>query len=310
MAHGHSHDHHGHSHGHRGHVHTAAHHSKRALLLVCGITTFFLVVEIIGALLTNSLALLADAGHMFADASGLVLALLSIKLAERAATPERTYGYYRAEILAALVNSVLLIGVSFYLFYEAYQRFNEPVEVNSPMMFAVAVIGLAVNVTGLFILKNASKESLSLRGAYLELFADALASVGVIGAAIIIWATGWLYADPIVSVAIGLFILPRTWSLLQEAVGVLLEGTPSDINIASLREAISGVEGVAGAHDLHVWTLSSGVNAMSVHVVLKDNSHYDEVRMAVQTRVTSDFKIAHLTIQVEGKGCAESETHL
>lgn len=303
---------HGHSHGHdhRGHVHTAAFHSKQKLLLVCGLTTFFLVIEIVGGWLTKSLALLADAGHMFADVSGLALALLSIKLAERAATPERTYGYYRAEILTALLNSVFLICVSFYLFYEAYQRFYEPVQVNSQVMLGVAIAGLAINVLGLFILSGASKESLSLRGVYLELFADALASVGVIVAALVIWTTGWLYADPIVSVAIGLFILPRTWGLLQEAVGVLLEGTPSDINISSLREAITLVEGVAAAHDLHVWTLSSGVNAMSVHVVLNDGFHYDEVRVEVQKKVTSGFKIAHLTIQVEAIGCAESETHL
>lgn len=300
---------HAHHHHHRGHVHTSAHQNKRRLLLVLGLTSTFLIVEVIGGLLTNSLALLADATHMFTDASGLALALLGIKLAERPATPERTYGYYRAEILAALLNSAVLIGVAFYLFFEAYERFRNPVPVNSQAVLLVATIGLAINVIGLLLLRSASQESLNLRGAYLELFADALASTGVILAAVIIWITGWVYIDPIVSVAIGLFILPRTWRLLQEAVGVLLEGTPSDINIAKLREAISRVNGVVGVHDLHVWTLSSGVNAMSVHVVIQDQWHYDDVRMAVQREITSNFKIAHVTIQVEGIGCAELETH-
>ncbi|HYJ89363.1 MAG TPA: cation diffusion facilitator family transporter [Pyrinomonadaceae bacterium] len=293
-----------------GHSHTPAGRNKKRLAIVLALTATYLVAEVVGGLLTGSLALLADAGHMLADVAGLALALLAIRFAERPATPERTYGFYRVEILAALTNGVVLTGISLYILYEAYERFRNPPEVQSKAMLAVASVGLVINLVGVYLLRAASKESLNMKGAYYEVFSDLLTSFGVIAAALIMLTTGWYYADPLISAGIGLFILPRTWMLLRDAVGVLLEGTPSDVNLAALREAIGNVAGVASVHDLHVWSLTSGVNAMSVHAVLADHALHDEVLAAVQKRVTHDFKIAHATVQVECKGCAAYETHL
>ena len=293
-----------------GHSHSPASTNKRSLALVFGLTLLYLIAEVVGGILTHSLALLADAGHMLTDVAGLGLALFAIRFAERPATPERTYGFYRVEILAALTNAVVLIGISLYILYEAWQRFKHPPEVESKGMLLVAVIGLVVNIIGIFILRKGSKESLNMKGAYFEVLSDMLTSVGVIIAGVIMLATGWYYADPLISAGIGLFILPRTWALLKEAVGVLLEGTPTDVNVTALREAIGNVEGVAGVHDLHVWTLTSGVNAMSVHTVLADGATHDAVLAGVRECVTHDFKISHATVQVERQGCAEDETHL
>lgn len=293
-----------------GHSHTAAGKNKNRLAIVLGLTTAYLVAEFIAGLLTNSLALLADAGHMLADAGGLALALLAIKFAERPATPERTYGFYRIEILAALTNAVVLIGISLYILYEAYQRFRNPPAVHTRAMLAVASVGLLINLVGIRLLHAASKESLNMKGAYYEVLSDLLTSVGVIIAAIIMLTTGWYYADPLISAGIGLFILPRTWMLLRDAVGVLLEGTPNDVNLTALREAIGNVNGVASVHDLHVWSLTSGVNAMSVHTVLADHALHDEVLASVQRKVAAEFKISHATVQVECKGCGAFETHL
>ena len=290
--------------------HTPAGKNKRRLAIVLALTTSYLVAEVVGGLLTRSLALLADAGHMLTDVAGLGLALMAIKFAERPATLERTYGFYRVEILAALTNAVVLIGISFYILYEAYQRFRNPPEVQSGAMLAVAAVGLVVNIVGIYLLRSASKESLNMKGAYFEVMSDMLTSIGVIVAALIMLTTGWYYADPLISAGIGLFILPRTWLLLRDAVGVLLEGTPKEINLASLREAIGNVSGVEDVHDLHVWSLTSGVNAMSAHAVISHHRLHDEVLEAIQKKVTSEFKIAHATVQVECQGYAAKETHL
>ena len=284
--------------------------NKRQLTLVFGCTTVYLVIEVIGGLMTGSLALLADAGHMLTDVGGLGLALFAIRFAERPATPARTYGYYRVEILAAVVNAVVLIGISVYILYEAYQRFRNPPAIQSLGMVGVAAVGLVVNIAGMLILRRGSTESLNLKGAYFEVLSDMLSSVGAIAAGLIMWTTEWYYADPLFSAGIGLFILPRTWTLLREAVGVLLEGTPSDVNVASLRAAIAEVPGVTAVHDLHVWSLTSGLNAMSSHAVLAPGAAYDDVLRAVQARVTAQFPISHATIQVEPAGHEEREAHL
>jgi cobalt-zinc-cadmium efflux system protein len=284
---------------------TAAGRKKGRLAVVLGLTTVYLVAEVVGGLLTGSLALLADAGHMLTDVGGLALALLAIWLAERPATPERTYGYYRAEILAALANAVVLFAVSFYILYEAYRRFLDPPEVASGWMLVVAAIGLAVNLAGMALLRSAAGESLNMKGAYFEVLSDMLTSIGVIAAGLIMWTTGWYYADPLFSAGIGLFILPRTWKLLMDAVHVLLEGTPSDVNLAAVREAIAGTAGVAGVHDLHAWSLTSGSNALSVHVVLGDGADPGSVLADVRRRIVEGFPIAHTTIQVEPAGSRE-----
>lgn len=289
---------------------SASSRNKKSLAIVFGLTSFYLIVEVIGGLWTGSLALLADAGHMLTDVAGVGLALLAIRFAERPASPERTYGYYRVEILAALTNAVVLILISLYILYEAYQRFKNPPEVQSAGMLGVASIGLIVNIVGMYILRSGSQESLNMKGAYFEVLSDMLTSIGVIFAGVIMLTTGWYYADPIISAGIGLFILPRTWALLKDAVGVLIEGTPADVNIALLRESLMEIEGVADIHDLHVWSLTSGVNAMSVHAVITGDDQHDVVLTRVHEHCTEQFKISHVTVQTECRGFAEHETHL
>ena len=293
---------------------TAAGRNKRRLVVVLALTSTYLIAEVVGGVLTRSLALLADAGHMLTDVGGLAFALVAIRVAERPATERRTYGFYRAEILAALANAVVLIFISLYILYEAYRRFRDPPEVASGAMLIVAGIGLVVNVAGVMIVRAGSSESLNMKGAYFEVLSDLLTSVGVMIAGVIMLTTGWYYADPLISAGIGLFILPRTWRLLREAVGVLLEGTPADVDIAALRLAIAGIPGVAGVHDLHVWSLTSGTNALSAHVVVSDAAGaplYSEVMRAVHERVVGDYyKIAHATVQVEPAGWERAETHL
>ncbi len=289
---------------------SAASANKRNLTIVFGLTATYLVAEVVGGLLTGSLALLADAGHMFTDVAGLGLALMAIKFAERPATPARTYGYYRVEILAAFINAVVLIGISIYILFEAYERFQNPPEVESKTMLAVAALGLLVNIAGMVILRKGSQESLNMKGAYFEVLSDMLTSVGVIIAGVIMLTTGWYYADPLISAGIGLFILPRTWVLLREAVGILLEGTPSDVNLPAVREAVARLPGVCEMHDLHVWTLTSGVNAMSAHVVIIDDSLHDILLSAVHDTITSNFRITHVTVQLEREGWKDCEAHL
>jgi len=293
-----------------GHSHTAAGANKRRLAIVFALTTAYLIAEVIGGLMTHSLALLADAGHMLTDVAGLGLALLAIRFAERPATPERTYGYYRVEILAALTNAVVLIGISIYILYEAYERFRKPPQIESGTMLFVAAIGLVINIAGMLILRKGSQQSLNMKGAYFEVLSDMLTSVGVIVAAVIMLTTGWYYADPLISAGIGLFILPRTWMLLREAVGILPEGTPSGVNLAAIREVVGRLPGVKEMHDLHVWTLTSGMHAMSAHVVVVDTTVHDAVLTAVHDTITSNFDIAHVTVQIENSGWRECETHL
>lgn len=283
--------------------------NKRRLAVVLGLSASYMSLELAAGVTTGSLALIADAGHMLTDVGGLALALLGIWFAERPATPARTYGYYRAEILAALANAVLLVGISAGILFEAWKRLSDPPEVASGPMLAVALGGLGVNLVGIFVLRSAANESLNLRGAYFEVLSDLLASVGVVAGAALMFATGWRVVDPVISAAIGLFILPRTWALLREALGVLLEGTPSGVNLTALRDALLAVRGVAGVHDLHVWSLTSGVNAMSVHVVLVDGADHDGVRSAVLSAVSGPFRIAHVTVQAERGHCGDAEAH-
>lgn len=275
--------------------------NKRRLKIVFVLTASYLIAEVVGGLLTHSLALLADAGHMLTDVGGLALALAAINFSERKATPAKTYGYYRMEILAALANAVLLIGVSLYILYEAYQRFRNPPEVQSGAMLVVAGIGLVVNVAGVVLLRAGSKESLNMKGAYFEVISDMLTSVGVIVAALVMITTGWYYADPLISAGIGLFILPRTWAMMKQAVDVLLEGTPAGVNIAAMREDLLALPGVAAVHDLHVWSLTSGVNAMSVHLSATAGMREGELLQAARRLLDEKFRIEHTTIQVEAE---------
>jgi cobalt-zinc-cadmium efflux system protein len=294
------------------HVHresSASRHGGR-LRAALGLTGAFMLLEVVAGWATGSLALLADAGHMLTDVGGLALALFAIHMGERPATPQRTYGYYRVEILAALANALVLLLDSGFVLYEAYQRFRQPPSVASGPMLAVAAIGLFVNAGGILLLRGASAESLNLKGAYFEVLSDAISSVGVIAAAAVMWTTGWYYADPLVSAGIGLFIVPRTVRLMGDAVSVLLEGTPADVNLAELREALARLEGVQDVHDLHVWALTSGVNAISAHLVADVGSGVGDLLARARHCATHEFRIAHVTIQIEPPGWHCEGPHL
>lgn len=294
MAHAHGHDH--------GHPHHAG---RRRLGLVLALTGAFLVVEVAAGILTGSLALLADAGHMLTDVAGLVLALLAMKLAERPPSPRRTFGYHRAEVLAALINAVLLLGVAGYILREAWERFSQPHPVPSLTVLAVAAIGLLVNVVGALLLRAGSQRSLNLRGAYNEVLADAVSSIGVIVGAIVMAVTGWHRVDTLVAVAIALFVVPRSWTLLRETLHVLLEGTPREVDLAALRRTMEGVPGVKAVHDLHVWTLTSGVHALAAHAILQEGAAHGQVLGSLREQVIAGFPISHVTVQLEERCCGE-----
>ncbi|QBA21992.1 cation transporter [Chryseobacterium indologenes] len=290
-------------------VSAGSRHKKNLLIVLC-LSGTYLIAEVIGGIITNSLALLADAAHMLTDVVGLLLAFIAIKIGERQADPSRTYGYYRTEILAAVVNAVVLLGISIYVLFEAYQRFQNPPEVQSKSMLIVAGIGLIVNIAGMMILRKDSEGSLNMKGAYFEVLSDMLTSVGVMIAGVIMLTTGWYYADPLISAAIGLLIFPRTWRLLKEAINVLLEGTPKDVDIHALRQSLEKSPGVKGIHDLHVWSLTSSVNAMSAHVVKENGYSQNQLLKTLTDTTVADFKISHTTFQIEEEGYEENEVHL
>ncbi len=272
---------------------------RRRLMLVLALTSSFMFVEAVAGVLTGSLVLLADAGHMLTDVGGLSLALAAIWFAQRPATARKTFGYYRAEILAALVNSILLFGVSMFVLVEAVRRFNQPPDVASVPLIAVASVGLAVNLASASLLQTGAGESMNVRGAFLEVLGDVLGSVGAIATGVILLTTGWKYADPLFAAFVGLFILPRTWSLLKGALDVLFEGTPAHIDINAVRDAIRTQSGVEAVHDLHVWTVTSGFIALSGHVQVGDAVDRDALLVSLRRELQARFAIEHVTIQVE-----------
>lgn len=285
--------------------------NRRALIITFAGTFGYFVVEVVGGVLTNSLALLADAAHMLTDVFGLALALFASWMSQKPATPEKTYGYYRVEILAAMGNAIVLFFISFYILYEAYFRFKSPPEVASVPMMAIAVVGLGINLVGFWILREGAKNSLNVQGAFLEVVSDALGSIGVIIAGIIMYFTGWYYADPIFSVLIGLFILPRTWKLLTQAVNVLLEGTPAHINIAAVEQAMLKVKGIQAIHDLHIWAITSGIEALSAHAVLNQGASSEaatDILERLNSMLKQEFGIDHTTIQIEHSSRHDFET--
>jgi len=282
-----------HSHG------TAAAAHRTRLATVFAITLAVFAVELAGGIAANSLALLADAGHMFTDVAGIGLTLGAIWFAGRPATAGRTYGYVRVEILAAVVNAVFLFGIAAFVLFEAWQRLSEPPEIQTGLMLGVALVGLAANGLSLFILRDAQRDSLSIRGAYIEVLGDLAGSAAVIVAAIAIVATGWTGADAVASVVIGLLIVPRTWHLLREAVDVLLEATPKGVDMVEVRRHILEAPGVADVHDLHAWTITSGMNVLSAHVVLEPAADAPAVLDELCSCLTGDFDIEHSTFQLE-----------
>ena len=282
-----------HDHG----THGARH--KRGLRAAFALTAAFLLVEAAVGFWTGSLSLLADAAHMLVDAGGLLLSLGAVWFAERPAPPEKTYGYYRVEILAALVNGVVLCLLALAILVKAYERFWHPEPVPGGPVLVVAVAGLAVNLASMRLLHAGAAESLNVRAAYLEVMGDAASSGAVIVAGAVILTTGWTPVDPIASAAIALFILPRTWTLLRHAVNVLLEAAPAHLDVAQIEAALVAEPGVRRVHDLHVWTLTSGREAMSAHVVVLPETAPDRILESLHVLLHTRFGIDHTTIQVE-----------
>lgn len=282
---------------HPGHTPSSRH--KNRLWVVFGLTSCFLAVEVIASLATGSLSLLADAAHMLVDTGGLLMSLVAVWFAERPATPAKTYGYYRVEILAALVNGVVLCLLSVGILIKAYERLWAPPHVAAVPILVVAALGLVVNLVGIGLLRSGAHESLNVRGAYLEVLGDAASSAAVIVAGAVIWATGWAIADPLASLAIALLILPRTWTLLRQAVNVLLEAAPPHLDVSEIESALCAASGVQRVHDLHVWTLTSGREAMSAHVVVTADAAKDRILEDLHVILHARFGIDHTTLQVE-----------
>jgi cobalt-zinc-cadmium efflux system protein len=283
--------------------------SRRAIGVVLALTATFTVVEVVGGLLTGSLAMLADAGHMLSDNLSLGLALFAAWLAGRPATPERSFGYQRAEILAALFNGVTLVVISTWIFTEAYSRLREPPEILGGWMLAVAALGLLVNIAGALILSRSESENLNVQGALRHVVADALGSVGAIVAALVIVLTGWRYADPLASVAIGLLILASSWSLLRDSTNILLEATPRGIDAEEVGRNMAGAEGVVEVHDLHIWTITSGFPALSAHVLVGQSEDCHARRRDLEKLLEQEYGISHTTLQVDHVGDHEGEVH-
>ncbi|WP_210588433.1 cation diffusion facilitator family transporter [Streptomyces sp. GESEQ-35] len=307
----------GHDHGHAhgapaGGTATAAYRGR--LRVALSITLGVMVVEIVGGIVADSLALVADAAHMATDALGLGMALLAIHFAGRPATGKRTFGYARAEILAALANCLLLLGVGGYVLFEAIQRFFTPADTEGGLMIVFGLIGLVANLVSLTLLMRGQKESLNVRGAFLEVAADALGSVAVLISAAVILTTGWQAADPIASLVIGLMIVPRTLKLLRETLDVLLESAPKDVDMAEVREHILALEGVEDVHDLHAWTITSGMPVLSAHVVVRSEVlsaiGHEKMLHELQGCLGHHFDVEHCTFQLEPGGHAEHEARL
>ncbi len=304
---------HGHAHGaHAGGTATAAYRGR--LRVALGITLAVMVVEIVGGVLADSLALIADAAHMATDALGLGMALLAVHFASRPASDRRTFGYARAEILAALANCVLLLGVGGYVLYEAVERFVTPADTAGGLTVVFGAIGLVANMVSLSLLMRGQKESLNVRGAFLEVAADALGSLAVIVSALVVLATGWQAADPIASLVIGVMIVPRTWRLLRETLDVLLEAAPKGVDIAEVRAHILALDGVEDVHDLHAWTITSGLPVLSAHVVVSGGTlsaiGHEKMLHELQGCLGHHFDVEHCTFQLEPGGHAEHEARL
>lgn len=292
---------------------TATGRHRNRLIAVLGVTLAVVLIQIVGGIVSGSLALLADAGHMLSDAAGVFIALLAAWIASRPASDLRTYGYQRAEVLAALANALVLIVISVVIFIEAIRRWGAEPEVQTDVMLYAAIVGAAANLISLLILRSAQKESLNVRGAYLEVLGDLLGSFAVIAAALTIMFTGLQAADTIASIIIAIMILPRAWHLLRDVVDVLLEASPKGVEVQMIREHILSVSGVVAVHDIHIWTITSGVPVFSAHVVVEDEllsaRGADQVLDKLTTCLGSHFDTDHCTFQLEPASHAEHESH-
>ncbi|MDQ3404799.1 MAG: cation diffusion facilitator family transporter [Actinomycetota bacterium] len=294
----------GHGHGH-GVAPSASGKLVGRLWIAFGIGAAIMVVEFIVGFTTGSLALISDAAHMLTDVIGVGLALAAIVVARRArSSPSRTFGLYRAEVLAALANAVLLFGTAGYVVYEAAKRFGNPPVVPGFPVLVVAVIGLVANLISFLLLRRGAEESINVRGAYLEVLADLVGSVGVLLSALVTMLFGWRYADPVMGVAIGLWVLPRTWSLAKRSLRILFQHAPEKVDVAEMTERLRAVPGVAEVHDLHVWTLTSGMEVASAHLTVVEDGSQSTVLLAAQELLVREYGIEHATLQVEGRAAA------
>jgi cobalt-zinc-cadmium efflux system protein len=293
--------------GHAGHNHGAGASTKR-LAIALSLTTVFLVAELVGAFVFDSLALLSDAAHMFTDSAALAIALAAVKIGQRPPDDKRTFGYRRFEILAAAFNAILLFAVAGYVLIEGIGRFLEPKPVESVGMLIVATIGLVVNLISMRVLAGGKDDSLNVKGAYLEVWADMLGSLGVIAAAIAIYLTGYNWIDPIVAIAIGLWVLPRTWTLLRDTTHILLQGVPRGFDLNAIRAAMGEVAGVTGVHDLHLWSVAGDDASLTAHVALAEGSDAEVTRRAMTEMLEARFDIHHATIQTETEPCGDEES--
>ena len=288
-------EHHNHNHTHR----YVRERGKSRLRLVLVLTSLFFVVEVLGGLWTNSLALLSDAGHMLSDMFALGLSLFAFWLSSRKPSPTKTYGYYRFEVVSAFINGVLLILIALWIFGEAYSRFQEPAAVKSVPMLVIAVLGLMINLLGIYLLHEIGTKNINIRGAMFHLIGDAAGSVGAITAAIAISLTGWTFFDPLVSVLIGLLIIYSAWRLLWDVVNILMQGVPPHIDLDGIKQEMLSVDGVIGLCDLHIWSLTSEVESLSAHVVVEDMGRNKEILEKLTCLIRDRFGINHVTLQIE-----------
>lgn len=317
MSHHHHHGHehgHGHSHDHHGHHHhgPTREGNKKGLTIALTITTGIMLLEFFGGLITNSLALLSDSGHMLSDASSLALSLIAMWFAARPASPNKTYGFYRFEILAALFNGVTLFLIAGFIVYEAYGRFFEPPTVASGSMMLIALIGLLANLLSAWALmrKGDVKDNVNLRSAYLHVLGDALGSVGAILAGIVMFFFDWYVADPIISVVVALLILKSAWGIIKHTIHILMEGTPITIDQQEVKKELEEIPGVINIHDLHIWTITSGLDSLSCHILIEDNQDSQAILQQAITKIEIIFKIKHTTIQVEKSDLQHAETEV
>lgn len=272
-----------------------------------GLTGGFMLAEVVGGILTGSLALISDAMHMLTDTAALAIALVAIHVGRRPSDLLRTYGYARFEILAAAFNALLLLGVAFYILYEAWKRLSEPQEIQSGGMLVIAVVGLLVNLASMRLLTSHKDESLNVKGAYLEVWSDMLGSLAVIVGAVVIWLTGWQWVDSLLAVGIGFMVFPRTWVLLKECVNILLEGVPPGMRLADVHATIAAVPGVASVHDLHLWAITQSQPSLTAHAVLADGADAETVRRAIEEQLRATFDLHHTTLQMEREDRAAAE---
>lgn len=277
--------------------------NERAMWIALFLTGGFMGAEVIGGLLTGSLALISDAAHMLTDTMALAIALFAIRMGRRPADARRSFGYARFEILAAAFNAAMLFAVAFYIFYEAVERLRQPAEIQSMAMLVIASLGLAVNLISMRLLASGKDDSLNVKGAYLEVWSDMLGSLGVIAGALLIRFTGWTWLDPLIAVAIALWVLPRTWTLLSASVNVLLEGVPEGVKLLNVDLALRSTPGVQDVHDLHIWAITSGKTNLSAHLLLTEGMDAEQLRINVSALLSQQFGIRHSTLQCEFTPC-------